>query len=211
MPAMLPNFYACTGCGEVLHYASRDAVYYLGNHTEPLSGQIRDGDLLEVPVRPGWCKDCATVCIVEDIAPLRAFENAFGSVRAGGTVEYPTRTENLTAQQAGQVIETYLRWRLRRRHAARALCCGRTNFQLLDVPMPLFKHSGCDFGVVEARYTFSPYNGPGPGVYSDANIGVFNGEGALIGRLTRREQGSDVWTVCPAEYALDDAENSELS
>lgn len=70
----------------------------------------------------------------------------------------------------------------------------------LDVAHPLLKHTECDFGVVEPRILLSGYNGPGPGVYSAANIRVYSGEGALIGLLTWRTRGSDVWDVTPAAY-----------
>jgi len=198
---MLPSHYACTSCGERFEFAHREAVYYFNFDSAPIGSQVRGADLFAVPVRPGWCKSCATVCLVEDIAPVRAFADAYGTVRAGRAVEYPSATEFLDLQQAQDEIATYLRWRLGRRHPPRALCCGRTNYQLLDVAQPLIKHAECDFGVVEPRLLFpGPHNGPGPGVYSPANIRVYDSEGCLIGLLTWRPRNSETWDVALTEY-----------
>jgi len=204
---MLPSSYACTSCGERFEFAHRDAVYHFNSDSAPIGGQVPGADLFPVPVRPGWCKSCATVCLVEDIAPVRAFEDAYGAVRVGRAVEYPLATEVLDPQQAQDELATYLRWRLGRRHPPRALCYGRTNYQLLDVAQPLLKHAGCDFGVVEPQFLLlGSYNGPGPGVYSPANIPVYDSEGSLIGLLTWRPRGSDTWDVEPTEYPRTDEE-----
>ncbi len=198
---MIPNHYACTACQEIFKFASRDAVYYVNGGAEPLANRVAGRDLIHVPVRPGWCKDCGGVCLVEDIASLRAFENAYGAVRAGGRVEYPVESTGMSAQEAELSLAAYLRWRMGRRHVARALCCGRSNFQLLDVAQPLLKHQECEFGFVEPRIILSGYNGPGPGIYSAADIPVYSGEGELMGRLTWRERSSDTWAVVPAAYS----------
>lgn len=196
----LPSHYACTGCGKRFAFEFRRAVYYCG--TSPIGGQLPDADVLQVPVRPGWCKTCDKLCAIEDIQPLRTFEDAYGAVRAGKDVEYPEETFNYDLPEAIDRIATYLRWRLGRAHPSRALCCGGTDYQFLDVEQPLLKHAECEFGVVEAVYPYSgPYNGPGPGVYSPANIRVFDGEGELIGRLTTRSLGgATLWEVVPAAY-----------
>ncbi len=125
---MLPSHYACTSCGERFEFTHREALYYFNFDAIPLGSQLSGTDLFTVPVRPGWCKNCATVCLVEDIAPVRAFEDAYGATRAGRAVEYPSATEHLNPQQAQDEMTTYLRWRLGRRHPARALCCGRANY-----------------------------------------------------------------------------------
>lgn len=197
---MLPTYYICTACGERFEFTRREAVYVTSGDAVPLAGQLRDGDLLQVPVRPGWCNDCDKVTIVEDIASLRDFENAYGAVRASKTIEYPLDTTGLAADEAQVAVETYLRWRMGRHHAPRALCCGGDRFQFLDVETPLLKHQECDFGFIEGRSYIGGYNGPGPGVYSEANIPVYSSEGALVGRLTWRERGSDVWAAVPDEY-----------
>lgn len=200
-PGMLPSHYACTSCGERFVFADREALYYFNFDRVPLGNQLPGTDLFSVPVRPGWCKDCSNVCLVEDIAPVRAFENAYGAVKAGRVLTYPAAMENLTRQKAEDKMEAFLRWRMSRRHAPRALCCGRSNFQFLDIAQPLLKHAECDFGVVESQYIFpGSYNGPGPGVWSAANIRVYNGEGDLIGLLTWRDQKSDIWKMAPAAY-----------
>lgn len=200
---MLPTYYVCTACGERFEFSKREAVYVTSSNAAPLAGQLQSGDLLQVPVRPGWCKDCDKVTIVEDIAPLRDFENAYGAVRAGKAIEYPVDTTNMAAQDAQEAqaaVESYLRWRMGRQHAPRALCCGGIRYQFLDVATPLLKHHECEFGFIEGRSHIGGYNGPGPGVYSEANIPVYSSEGVLIGRLTWRERGSDVWQVVPDEY-----------
>src|SRR5262249_26076231 len=148
------------------HFAQREARYYFDFDSAPLGNQLSGGDLADVPVRPGWCKTCSKVCLVEHIEPLRVFEDAYGFGRTGKPVQYPIDTEHLHPQEALDALEAFLKWRMERRHLARALCCGGTHFQFLDVAQPLLKHQECDFGVVEARYLFSGYNGPGPGVYS---------------------------------------------
>lgn len=196
---MIPSYYVCTGCAKRFDFEHREAVYYFG--AAPLDTQLTSTDVLPVPGRPAWCKTCAKLCFVEDIKPLRVFEEAYGAVRAGQTVEYPAETTNLDASQARGQIATYLRWRMMRVHPARSLCCGGTNYQFLDVEQPLLKHSECDFGVIEAQYVFpGSYNGPGPGVYSAANIRILDIEGLLIGLLTTRSRGSAIWNVAPAAY-----------
>lgn len=198
---MIPSHYVCTSCAEEFDFEHRDAVYYFG--TAPLGDQLLATEVLPVPVRPGWCKTCARLCLVEDIKSLRTFEGAYAAVRAGQVVEYPTETMNFDASQAQDLIGTYLRWRMKRVHSSRALCCGGANYQYLDIPQPLLKHSECDFGVVEAQYLLpGSYNGPGPGVYSPANIRVFDSEGLLVGLLTTLSVGSMLWNVVPAAYEL---------
>jgi hypothetical protein len=115
-------------------------------------------------------------------------------------VEYPVESTCMSTEQALDSLAVYLRWRMGRRHEARALCCGRRNYQLLDVAQPLLKHQECEFGFVEPRIVIAGYNGPGPGVYSAANIPLYSGEGELLGRLTWRDRGSDTWAVVPATY-----------
>lgn len=196
----LPSHYACTGCGKRFGFEFQRSVYYCG--TTPLGHQLLDADVFPIPVRPGWCKTCDKLCVVEDIQPLRTFEDAYGAVRAGKNVEYPEGTLNYDLPEAIDRIAAYLRWRLGRAHTPRALCCGGINYQFLDVKQPLLKHAECDFGVVEAVYLYlGSYNGPGPGVYSPANIRVFDGEGDLIGLLTTRAWGgATLWEVVPAAY-----------
>jgi hypothetical protein len=87
-------------------------------------------------------------------------------------VAYPLNTELMDSAEVEKEVGKYLRWRMERRHAARALCCGRSNFQFMDVAQPLFKHADCEFGVMEPVHHIGSYNGPGPGVYSAADIPV---------------------------------------
>ncbi|WP_431257832.1 hypothetical protein ACQ86G_25040 [Roseateles chitinivorans] len=202
---MLPSHYTCTSCGENFEFATREARYHFNRGGDPLGSQISGAKVFHAPLRPGWCKDCATICTVEDIATIRAFEDAYGAVKAGRAVEYPAETENLTREMAMDEVGAFLRWRLERRHAPRALCCGGSNYQLLDVPQPLLKHAGCDFGVIEPRYFMSgPYNGPGPGAYGPANFPLLSEEGDLIGLLTWFDQETGLWKVTAAEYPVHD-------
>ena len=71
---MSPSYYECTSCRERFYFAFREAYYDLKSGTA--EGSALDESLLPIPVRPAWCKDCSCLCIVEDIAPLRAFEAA---------------------------------------------------------------------------------------------------------------------------------------
>lgn len=198
--AHLPNLYLCNACGERFPFAFRDAVYYLGAATPAPTGPISGVDIFDVPTRPAWCRDCDVVCIVEDIAPLRAFENAYGAVRAGGKVEYPFVSEWIDPQEVKAELQAYLQWRMSRRHVARALCCGRSHYQLLDVKQPLIKHQECDFGFITGQSHIGSYNGYAPGVRSPANMRVYDSEGELIGRLTWWDQATNTWTVEPAAY-----------
>ena len=196
---IIPRRYRCTGCTELFEFAHRDAVYHLS--PEQLGTQVSDSALYPVPVRPGWCQDCARVCLVEDIQPLRAFEAAYAAVRSGMAVSYPKETEALDPAKARDDMAAYLRWRMNRVRPARALCCGGTHFQCLDVPQPLFKHAACDLGVVEAEhFPIVSFNGPGPGVTSDAMLPIYSAEAELLGMLTRRVQGSDLWQVQASSY-----------
>jgi len=194
-----PSYYVCTGCNTQFSFEFQDPVYYFGE--TPLGAQLLDAETFPIPVRPGWCKTCAKLCVVEDIQPLHTFEASYGAVRAGKVVEYPEQTLNFELPQSAARIRTYLRWRMSRLHQPRALCCGGTDYQLLDVKLPLLKHAECDFGVVDAAFVYpGSYNGPGRGVYSPANIPVFDGEGELIGLLTTRARASTLWNVAPAAY-----------
>ena len=190
---MLPSQYVCTGCRETFSFPFRAANYYLGSL--PIGKQVADADLLMVPTRPAWCNDCGALCIVEDIAALRAFEDAYGCARTGQPVEYPIYTEGMKQALAVCEIERYLRWRMERRNPARALCCGGSNFQFMDVAQPLLRHAGCEFGVIEPNIFIGAYCGPGPGVYSPANIRVFDPDGDLLGLLTWRRREEDAWDV----------------
>jgi len=197
---MLPNHFVCTACFEQFQFGFREAVYYVG--TTPLAASVPDQELLPVPVRPAWCKDCNGLCIAEDIAPLRAFEDAYGAARRGQRVEYPIETWDADAVHAASSVEPYLRWRMARRHVARALCCGGTRFQFMDVEQPLLKHADCEHGFVEPRYWIGSYCGPGPGVRSPANILVFDAEGERIALLTwrRRTESGSWWEVETSTY-----------
>lgn len=195
---LLPDYYACSSCNEKFNLAQREALYYTG--TAPLGGQVSDQDLLRIPVRPGWCKACNTVCLVEDIASVRILETAYSAVRSGRTVEYPLDTENLSPEQARDAIAPYLQWRLGRVHPPRALCCGGGDYQLLDVAQPLLKHADCEFGMVVPWFSISSYCGSGPGIYSPADIRVYSSEGVLTARLTWFHRESVAWDVVQENY-----------
>lgn len=176
----------------------REVLYYVGEAA--LGNQVAEDDLLTPPLRPAWCKDCESVCVVEDIVTVRELENIYGAVRSGTVVEYPISTQYMTPEAAAQEVEPYLRWRMGRRHPARALCCGGVNFQVLDVEQPLFKHEGCEYGFIEGRYSIGGGCGPGPGVRAPANIRLYDTEGELIGNLTWRKYQEDKWDVEPMTY-----------
>lgn len=196
---LVPPAYVCTGCQMQFDFKYRSADYYLGEG--PLGVRVDQSSLLAVPVRPAWCLRCEALCLAEDIVSLCDMENAYGAVRAGRLVEYPLPTEFMDKADAEREVEKYLRWRMERRHPARALCCGGGRFQFMDVAQPLFKHADCDFGVIEPVPEYiGPYNGPGSGVYSPANEPVYSTEGDLIGLLTWRKVGESAWRVEPVRY-----------
>ena len=198
---MLPNYYECTSCRERLYFKFHDACYYVGSSL--VDQRVAAQDLLSIPARPVWCKHCDGIGLVENIASLRTFETAYGTVRRGQPVEYPTATECMDTTEAERVVGAYLHWRMQRRHAPRALCCGGENYQLMDVAMPLLKHAECDFGVIEPVFLISPYCGPGPGVIASAEIPLYDTEGTLIGRLTWRNQTDHTWAVVAAHYTTE--------
>lgn len=127
---MLPDFYVCTSCDKRFNFKFREAYYYVD--AAPAHKQIADADLLWVNVRPAWCKDCECVCVVEDIAPLRRFDDAYGAARTGRPVEYPAYTAYMKAPDALRELGDQLRWRMGRRHAARTLCCGGSRYQRME-------------------------------------------------------------------------------
>jgi hypothetical protein len=195
---VIPNYYACNSCGEKFKFNSQAPFYHPGS--EPLGLTVDESVVLDIPVRPAWCKDCDGLCRVEDILPAREIENACAAVRSGRHVEYPVNTEFMEPDQAQALVGAYLRWRMKRRRPARALCCGGVNFQFMDVAQPLIKHAECEFGFITGWYTINPCCGVGPGVYSAASIPLHDTEGELIGRLTWRQPGASVWQVEPAGY-----------
>lgn len=195
---MLPDHYVCRSCLERFEFKFREVRHCVG--TAPIDKQVAEKELLWTPVRPAWCNDCESVCLVEDIASLRAFEDAYGAVRSGRPVEYPIGTEFMDPKEAEKAVEPYLRWRMERRHAARALCCGGSNFQFMDVAQPLLKHAECDFGFIGPMFSISSYCGSGPGVLSPANIRLYSSEGELIGLLTWYHREEDKWDVVAANY-----------
>ena len=123
---MIPNYYECSCCRERFEFAFREVYYHLGS--DPAEGTVLDDNLLSIPVRPGWCKDCHCLSLVEDIAPLRNFESAYGAVKQGRPVEYPVPTEYCDPDVAIELVGAYLRWRLGRKRRARALCCGGSSY-----------------------------------------------------------------------------------
>jgi hypothetical protein len=195
---MIPSYYECRSCRERFEFGFREAYYYLGPGS--VEGSVSDDALLCAPVRPGWCRACSCVCIVEDIAPLRTFEAAYGAVRQRRPVSYPLATECYEPEVASELAGTYLRWRMGRKHAARALCCGGSNYIFMDDAQPLIKHAECDFGFIEPMVWISSYCGPGLGVLSPANLRLYTSEGELAGLLTwhRRDEGQ--WDVASAHY-----------
>lgn len=88
---LLPTYYYCSSCQEKFEFKFRRACYYVG--PLPVGKQVPDDTLLEVPVRPAWCKDCACITIVEDIAPLRVFEDAYAAARSRRAITYPVLSE----------------------------------------------------------------------------------------------------------------------
>lgn len=200
---MLPPNYKCTGCSKVFSYAFHGAHCYLKVGLARPDGPLSDADLLAIPLRPAWCKDCAILSVAEDIAPVRAFEDAYGAVRAGRPVEYPLETHFMEAEQAQEQMSDYLRWRLDRRHSPRALCCGGSNYQPMDVPQPLFKHADCDSGVIEPAPSFSISGGTyrRPPAGTPANIRLYSSEGVLLGNLHWSGHQTLIWDVSPAEYS----------
>lgn len=194
---MLPIYYVCNSCRETFFFPFREAYHHFGS--PPAGGLIKDTDLLSLPKRPAWCKQCASVCIAEDILPVRVFEDAYGAVRAGKPVEYPIGTEWMEQGSAMEVLEGFLRWRMARRHPARALCCGGTDFQYIDVAQPLLKHAECDFGFIEPIYPGS-YCGSRPGISEPANIRIYDSEGELLGRLTWFHPDKAEWEIETQHY-----------
>jgi hypothetical protein len=201
---VLPSHYFCTACRETFTFKFRGVRRHVGE--APLGDHVPEERLLSMPVRPAWCKDCAALCLVEDIAPVRAFEDAYGAARAGKPVEYPVDTEFMNAADAEKELAGQLRWRMARRHAPRALCCGGSNYQCMDEAQPLLKHAGCEFGFIEQAYSIEP-GGRRPGVFSPANIRAYGPEGELIGLLTWYSREDRTWEVDAASYppAPDDA------
>lgn len=196
---MIPTYYQCSSCGERFDLAFREAYYHLESGSA--EGSVRDDALLAVPVRPGWCKDCSCVSIVEDIAPLRTFEAAYGAVRQGRPIEYPEATEYYEPEFATEQAGAYLRWRMARKRSARALCCGGSRYVFMDDAQPLIKHAECDFGFVEPAPLFiGSYCGHGPGILSPANLRLYTSEGELIGLLTWHHRKERRWDVEPARY-----------
>lgn len=197
---MIPSYYACGSCQKKFTFAFREAWYHVSTATG--GTQVAVDDLLPVNLRPGWCKDCEAVCAVEDIEPLRVFEDAYGAIRSGRSVDYPVRSEYMEAQVAMQQARDYLRWRMGRVRPARALCCGGSRYQLMDVAQPILKHEGCEYGFIGPLFQISGQNGPEPGIGYAANIRLYDAEGVLIGKVTWRKDDVRMWDIEPLAYPL---------
>lgn len=196
--SLVPSRYVCTECREEFHFEFKQAYYYVGK--SPLDRYVAEQDLLEIPLRPAWCRRCEKLCVVEDILALRVFENAYGSVRAGQSVEYPLHTEYMEPDAATSALEHYLRWRMGRSAAPTSLCCGGTDYQLMDVAQPLLQHAGCEYSTVVPQYWFGPWCGSRTGVFHPANVRVYGPEGDLIGMLTWWHGERASWEVQAAAY-----------
>jgi hypothetical protein len=198
--------YTCSSCGEKFPVSTAATYYHTG--ASPITTPFADRDLLRIPTRHAWCKDCNRVCLVEDILPLRDMENAYGAARKGQAVEYPVDTTGYDAVSASTLVKQYLRWRMERRRPARALCCGRTNYQFMDVAQPLLMHEGCENGHINGpSFWIGSSNSRRPGVYSAANIAVYDTEGELRARLTWYKEDDETWTIEPASYPPAPAED----
>lgn len=196
---MLPMAYRCSGCDEKFSFPFRDALYCLGG--SPESGEIANTDLFHIPLRPAWCLDCGTLTVVEDIAPLGVFEGAYAYVRSGRHVEYPISTEDLTPEEADDEVTAFLRWRMARRHAPRALCCGGARYHFMDLAQPLIKHAGCETGyVAKGGWHLGASIPIRIGLHSRVETRTYNAEGELIGLLTWYDRDSKVWGIEPAAY-----------
>ena len=195
---MIPDVYRCTSCLETYQFPFRSAYYYLGK--SPMGQEVEDSHLLAIPHRPAWCKTCASLSLAEDILSLRDFENAYGAARAGKQIDYPLRSEHIDTAIIVSETAIYLNWRMSRRHAPRALCCGGTNFQYLDVAQPLLKHADCEFGFMEGLIHIGSHCGPAAGVNSPANIRLYDSEGELIGQLTWRNKIVDSFATEKLSY-----------
>jgi hypothetical protein len=196
---MLPDCFVCTSCREIFPVPFQTAYYYIGSL--PLAARIDDTSLLAIPLRPAWCKDCHAVAPTEDILALREIEAAYGAVRSGRTIEYPLDTTHCSADEARAELTRYLQWRMARRHSARALCCGGTNFQFMDVAQPLLRHADCEYGFIEARIQIDGGCGGGPGTRAPANIPIYSTEGELLALLTWWKSDSLQWEHAAAAYA----------
>lgn len=194
---MIPTEYHCNSCLTKFQTLFTRAYYYLGSAT--MGQEVPDSQLLEIPMRPAWCKTCAGICGAEDILSLRDFENAYGAARAGKEIDYPVNSEFLHAESIVGEVARYLKWRMTRRHVPRILCCGGTNFQYLDVAQPLIKHAGCEFGFIQGWYRIGSST-PGPGYYSPAEFRVYDTEGVLIGQLTWRRRENEGWATEKLNY-----------
>lgn len=195
---MLPSHYVCTCCHTEFRFEFHEADYFLGEGD--IGDEVSDGNLLAVPLRPAWCKDCGHVCPVEDIEPLSTFEAAYAAVRRGLAFDYPFSSQIGEPAHHLAEVEAYLRWRMGRRRAARALCCGGSNYQLMDVAAPLFKHAECDFGVVEAGMSVVGSYNWSPGISGPSNTRVYNAEGELIGLRTWLHSDRSTWTIEKLSY-----------
>jgi hypothetical protein len=75
------------------------------------------------------------------------------------------------------------------------LCCGGSNYQLLDLPLPLLKHAGCDVGVIEAVYAYIGMKILGPAEFDNAvspDYRIYDAEGELLGRTKHPRAASEM-------------------
>ncbi len=194
---MIPTGYRCNSCLTAFKTPFIKAYYYLGSAA--MGQEVLDSQLLDMPMRPAWCKTCEGICCAEDILSLRDFENAYGAARAGKEIDYPVNSEYMHAESIVGEVARYLNWRMKRRHVPRILCCGGTKSQYLDVAQPLIKHAGCEFGFIQGWYDIGSSE-TRPGFFSPADIRLYDTEGILIGQLTWRRRENEGWDTEKLSY-----------
>ncbi|MDK2126999.1 hypothetical protein [Parachitinimonas caeni] len=196
----LPSFYSCSYCHENFHFPFNTLSYH-HKGGGPLPSTVRSEDFLEIPKRPAWCKVCNSLTLVEDILPLQDFENAYGAIRAGKSIEYPLHCRGKDAAEQIATCKALLEWRMNRIRPARALCCGGTQFLWMDTLQPLRRHADCEYGFIDPVWYIGSFCGYAHGIHSPADYRVYDPEGELVGNLTWFNQEAGSWALQELRYA----------
>ena len=183
---MTPDSLECTECGHSYKFPTTSYVYYIGEKEAPFG--IQGHEMLEVPTKPVWCCDCNSPSWVEDIRPLKEYEESYAKVNKGIDIRFPISNYMMENELALKIVLHYIHMRTNRSSKTSCLECGSSAF--LPIPETLLKHDECNNGILKEVFVV------GGGTYL-LNKLVFDKNGTQLGRLEHFDFEIDAWGFKP--------------